>query len=445
MTAGELCIRQLLVLKILEIAVDGLEDFFNGRCAQCPLAEEEFFSRRGVHLDACQACAFLSAVVLFLHHEIELVQSIHPRAIFLLIEIQRLQQSDHGNATFVFERFHCMMFYGEDRFACQEKGIYANLLMPLRVKRFLLQTLFAFCPKAVPFQRLGKVTNYFPFIVILHRRIVANHAPRHCFLRIHRAIQSEIRIFAVSLGRTERSIVMICDLRKFAMQLCYWLLDVLSAPANISEMNPKEMNISAALFDLDGVIIDTEPQYTEFWAAMGREFELPDANFAAAVKGQTLTYIFDTYFPEVSQQDFLRERLNEFERHMSYPYIPGAVRFVEGLREKGIPAAVVTSSNQAKMAQVYAAHPELKQLFTAILTSEDTPRSKPAPDCYLIAAERLQCPIRSCVVFEDSINGLRAARDSGAFVIGLSTSNPVEMIAPLSDKVIPHFEGFSLS
>lgn len=53
------------------------------------------------------------------------------------------------------------------------------------------------------------------------------------------------------------------------MQLCYWLLDVLPAPANISEMNPKEMNISAALFDLDGVIIDTEPQYTEFWAAMG--------------------------------------------------------------------------------------------------------------------------------------------------------------------------------
>ena len=42
----------------------------------------------------------------------------------------------------------------------------------------------------------------------------------------------------------------------------------------------------------------------EFWAAMGREFELPDANFAAAVKGQTLTYIFDTYFPEVSQQGF---------------------------------------------------------------------------------------------------------------------------------------------
>ena len=338
-----------------------------------------------------------------------------------------------------------MMFYGEDRFACQEKGIYANLLMPLRVKRFLLQTLFAFCPKAVPFQRLGKVTNYFPFIVILHRRLLQTMPHGIVFSESIAPFSLKFVSLQFLWGRTERSIVMICDLRKFAMQLCYWLLDVFPAPANISEMNPKEMNISAALFDLDGVIIDTEPQYTEFWAAMGREFELPDANFAAAVKGQTLTYIFDTYFPEVSQQNFLRERLNEFERHMSYPYIPGAVCFVEGLREKGIPAAVVTSSNQAKMAQVYAAHPELKQLFTAILTSEDTPRSKPAPDCYLIAAERLQCPIRSCVVFEDSINGLRAARDSGAFVIGLSTSNPVEMIAPLSDKVIPHFEGFSLS
>ena len=209
-------------------------------------------------------------------------------------------------------------------------------------------------------------------------------------------------------------------------------------------MNRNPLDITAALFDLDGVIIDTEPQYTEFWAGIGREFQLPDANFANVVKGQTLTYIFETYFPDANQQQFLRERLYEFERQMSYPYIAGAIEFVEQLYRLQIPTAVVTSSNQEKMAQVYAAHPELKQLFTAIMTSEDTPRSKPAPDCYIIAAERLGRPIESCVVFEDSLNGLRAGRDSGARVVGLTTSNPEEMIAPLSDVVIPNFCGFSL-
>ena len=154
-------------------------------------------------------------------------------------------------------------------------------------------------------------------------------------------------------------------------------------------MTTDQFDFSAALFDLDGVIIDTEPQYTEFWSQIGREFELPDEHFAEAVKGQTLTYIFDTYFPDEHQQDFLRERLCRFESQMCYPYVPGAVEFVTYLKENDVPTAVVTSSNLEKMAQVYLAHPEIKQLFTAIQTSENTTRSKPAPDCYLIAAEHL--------------------------------------------------------
>ena len=201
-----------------------------------------------------------------------------------------------------------------------------------------------------------------------------------------------------------------------------------------------------ALFDLDGVIVDTEGQYTLFWEKVGKRDFPETEDFAARIKGHTLKQIVGEYYPnDAEKRQQVIEELWQFEREMDFPYIKGAVTFVRALREAKIPVAVVTSSDNKKMQCLFKCHPELPELFDRIFTAEDARRSKPAPDCYLIAAERLQCPIRSCVVFEDSINGLRAARDSGAFVIGLSTSNPVEMIAPLSDKVIPHFEGFSLS
>lgn len=204
-------------------------------------------------------------------------------------------------------------------------------------------------------------------------------------------------------------------------------------------------NSLAALFDLDGVIIDTEPQYTEFWAEVATDFQLPDDDFAARVKGQTLTYIFDNYFPNEEVQDELQKRLYAFEQQMDYPYVEGAVDFLKVLRQANVKTAVVTSSNREKMKNVYAAHPEIKQLFTTIQTSENTPRSKPAPDCYLLAAKHLGFDIKSCVVFEDSINGLRAGRDSGAYVVGLTTSNPEEIIAPFADFVIPDFKALSLN
>ena len=70
---------------------------------------------------------------------------------------------------------------------------------------------------------------------------------------------------------------------------------------------------TAALFDLDGVIIDTESQYTDFWAQIGRDFRLPDADFAHTVKGQTLTHILSRYFPEEQTQRRLIAALEAFE------------------------------------------------------------------------------------------------------------------------------------
>ena len=212
----------------------------------------------------------------------------------------------------------------------------------------------------------------------------------------------------------------------------------------IKEIMP-QVNISdfsAVLFDLDGVIVDTEGQYSLFWKQIGEEYMPGMPDFALAIKGRTLTQIYDTYFPDAADRAAITERLNAFERQMDFPYIAGAREFLEALQAQGVPTAIVTSSNCDKMACLYARHPEIKNLVTAVLTAEDAQRSKPAPDCYLAAAERLGADISNCIVCEDSPNGLAAGRASGAFVIGVCTSLAATEIEPLCDMYIEDFKDF---
>jgi HAD superfamily hydrolase (TIGR01509 family) len=204
-------------------------------------------------------------------------------------------------------------------------------------------------------------------------------------------------------------------------------------------MEKKEMK--AALFDLDGVVFDTEPQYTIFWGAQCREFHPEHPGLEHEIKGQTLVQIYDAWFsgPLTEKQPLITERLNQYEQQMDYQFVAGFEDYIHQLRSKGVKTAVVTSSNQPKMEAVYQSHPEFRSLFDAILTSEDFERSKPDPDCYLKAAQRLGVKVEDCVVFEDSFNGLKSGRDAGMYVVGLSTTNPAEAIRPYCDEVIANY------
>ena len=198
------------------------------------------------------------------------------------------------------------------------------------------------------------------------------------------------------------------------------------------------------LFDFDGVIADTESQYTVFWNKMGKDY-LGLEEFGHTIKGQTLVQIFGKYFEGMEkQQAEIVPMLDEFERDMSYEYIPGVYDFMLSLKEAGIPMAIVTSSNDIKMQQAYKAHPELLEIVDAILTSEHFSKSKPDPECFLKGMEVLGGKPEETVVFEDSFHGLAAGRASGARVVGLATTNKREAIAPLCDVVIDDFTGFTL-
>ena len=198
-----------------------------------------------------------------------------------------------------------------------------------------------------------------------------------------------------------------------------------------------------ALFDLDGVIMDTETQYGIFWNRMGKELLGMD-DFGRTIKGQTLNHIISHFDGVSKSKDEIIRELYEYERNMSYDYIPGADAFMKDLHARGIPMAIVTSSNDAKMVNVRKAHPELWELTDAILTSEHFSKSKPDPECFIKGMEILGGRPEETFVFEDSIHGINAGRAAGAKVIGLATTNTREAIVHLCDQVIDDFRGFVL-
>ena len=198
------------------------------------------------------------------------------------------------------------------------------------------------------------------------------------------------------------------------------------------------------LFDFDGVIADTESQYTYFWNKMGMDY-LGLEDFGHTIKGQTLVQIFGKFFDgKVKEQEEIVPQLNAFEQKMSYEYIPGALEFMQELKKRGIRSAIVTSSNDIKMSNAYAAHPELLELVDTVLTSEHFSKSKPDPECFLKGMEVLEAVPQETIVFEDSFHGISAGRASGAKVIGLATTNKREALTPLCDMVIDDFTQISV-
>lgn len=200
----------------------------------------------------------------------------------------------------------------------------------------------------------------------------------------------------------------------------------------MSEMTVKRCGV---LFDLDGVLLDSEGLYTIFWEQMDKEYPTGIDQFASYIKGFHLSRIMGYFDDEEVRREVLNKLL-DYERNMRYEFFPGALEFVRRLQEAGIPMAIVTSSDRKKMQSLYRQHPEFPTLFDQIITGDMVSKAKPDPDCFLLGARLLGVDISDCIVFEDSRNGLLAARASGARVIGVATTLSADVVEPLCDMTI---------
>lgn len=198
------------------------------------------------------------------------------------------------------------------------------------------------------------------------------------------------------------------------------------------------------LFDLDGVLIDSEREYTRIWKEIEMLFPTGIENFALKIKGQTLSKILDDNFPDKDVREKVTALLHEKEKGMTYSYCPGAVGILTSLRKSFKPSAVVTSSDEVKMRHLYSDLPEFRSYIDLIVDASQVTNSKPHPQGYLLAAERLGIDIRNCVVFEDSVQGVMAGQASGAFVVGITGTKSREELSPYCDTVIDGLEEIDL-
>ena len=206
-----------------------------------------------------------------------------------------------------------------------------------------------------------------------------------------------------------------------------------------NKMSKTTQRQCGVLFDLDGVLLDSEGLYTIFWEQMEREYPTGVPQFASFIKGFHLARILN-YFESDDVRQQVLDKLLEYERQMRYEFFPGALDFVKKLRAAGIPMAIVTSSDQKKMQALYSQYPEFPTLFDKIITGDMVTKAKPDPDCFLLGARLLDIDITRCIVFEDSRNGLIAGRESGALVIGIATTLDRDTVSQLSDLTLDAVE-----
>jgi HAD superfamily hydrolase (TIGR01509 family) len=202
--------------------------------------------------------------------------------------------------------------------------------------------------------------------------------------------------------------------------------------------------VKTALFDFDGVLVDTEPIYDVFWNVAGARYQSGIPDFAAVIKGTILPDILKKYFSDRPREEVeqLRNEAIAYEQTMPLPALPGSLEFLSLLKARGVRIGLVTSSDSAKIKRAIALY-QLEGMFDTMVTADRITRGKPDPMCYLLAASDLEVSPPDCLVFEDSFNGIKAGTSAGMRVIGLSTTNPPETLEDKVYRVIPDFRGIT--
>ena len=188
---------------------------------------------------------------------------------------------------------------------------------------------------------------------------------------------------------------------------------------------------AACLFDLDGLLLDTEPLHARAWQEAASHFGRPLAQAELlSLRGrrrqdcvrQVLGWIAETSTSPPTAPELLAVRQPLAEaRLVLAPPMPGAEELVCRCNHKGIPMALATSSSGDAVALKTAPHPWLAPITTRVFGDDPgLGAGKPAPDVYLLAAERMGVKAQDCWAFEDSPAGARAATSAGCRVFVLA-------------------------
>jgi HAD superfamily hydrolase (TIGR01509 family) len=199
----------------------------------------------------------------------------------------------------------------------------------------------------------------------------------------------------------------------------------------------------AVLFDMDGVIADTERSVTEFWQWLAADlgYLLRAEDLERHVYGHRADHTLRVLFPEVPPSAYseIYQRLKENQESLVYTAIPGATALLGALGRAGVPLALVTGAQDWKAVEVLR-QLALPSAFATVICADDVPRGKPDPAGYLLAAERLGVDIGRCLVFEDAVSGVTSAVAAGATCVALACARrEAQVRAAGATAVVPDF------
>lgn len=187
----------------------------------------------------------------------------------------------------------------------------------------------------------------------------------------------------------------------------------------------------AAVFDWDGVILDSSRHHEESWERLAQEAgrRLPPGHFRKGFGRRNIEIMRDLlgWSQDLKEIDHLSRRKEELYRAVVEQWgiepLPGVRPWLERLAESGIPCGI-GSSTDAKNVEVGLKKLGLEKFFQTAVTAEHVQRGKPAPDVFLEVARRLGVEPTRCVVFEDAPAGVEAGRAAGMKVVGVKTTHP---------------------
>jgi pseudouridine-5'-monophosphatase len=202
--------------------------------------------------------------------------------------------------------------------------------------------------------------------------------------------------------------------------------------------------ISHVIFDNDGLLLDTEPFYTEahqiLAARYGKVFDWSVKSKMIGLRAEdSAKVLLSALQLPLSVEEYLETRSHILKRLFPKAEpLPGAVRLTRHLHQNEIPQAVATSSDRHNFDLKITRHREWFDIFHCVITGDDPEikRGKPSPDIFLLAAQRLQAPPAHCLVLEDSPAGIEAARAAGMHVVAVPDSHMDDRAYRGADQII---------
>ena len=205
-------------------------------------------------------------------------------------------------------------------------------------------------------------------------------------------------------------------------------------------------NIKAIIFDMDGTLVDSELLTEKAIEKLLEHHSIVPGNFdytqCYGITWKKIEAMLMDYFPKLVQQPLaarLQESFHTMGLELKPAPIPGAQWAVQAAHQVA-KTAIGTSSNRESLDEVVA-RLGLSDFLTTTASAEDYQDSKPSPDCYLHVAEKLKIKPKDCLVFEDSIPGIQAAKAAGMATIAITHRCPnLQLASKLADRAIRDYE-----